>query len=157
MKKLAILAVALLLVPASAMAGMTAFMNMDELSSNEMATVTGQTGITIQADTGITGGTIGWTDDNGFTAPDVTTFTNPGVVTIALGAVTTGVSNILIDAGTKADLSESWIAISTNSITINATVNSIKVGTALNNGASMGKIQLVNLALANTQMRISGH
>jgi len=157
MKKLAILAVALLLVPASAMAGMTAFMNMDELNSQEMASVTGQTGITIQADTGITGGTIGWTDDNGFTAPDGTTFSQQGVVTIALGAITTGVSNILIDAGSNAAATESWIAISTNTITINATINSIKVGTALNDGASLGKIQLVNLALANTQMRITGH
>jgi len=61
MKKLLVLAAALLiLLPANAMAGMTAFMDMDELSNTELASTTGQAGITLRTSmTIVTGGYIG--------------------------------------------------------------------------------------------------
>jgi len=156
MKKLVILAVALLLVPVSAMAGMTAFTNMDELSSKEMATVTGQSGITVDLNnTAITSGSIYWTDDDGLPAA----YPSEGVVKIALGQVTTGVASLDIDAGTV-NADKTYVILTMGAATLNATVNSITLGSTEGDadaGKSFGKIHVKDLVLNNTEVAISAH
>jgi hypothetical protein len=156
MKKLAILAVALLLVPASAMAGMTAFMNMDELSPKEMATVTGQTGITVELDTvGVSSGTISWVDDDG--GPATLGYSDPGAVVISLGTCTTSLSGLAVDAGTTGGVSA--IVITTGAQTLDANITAIRCATAADDTtqASLGQIKITDLVTTTGTVAIRGH
>jgi len=139
MKKLVILAVALLIVPASAMAGMTAFMNMDELNSKEMATVTGQTGISIDSRTMIDSGQISWTD---------TTCLN-----IVLGSIDTTVTGLEIDAvASKLRLTLS------SAPTINAQIASISTSAdTATLTPSMGQFTIKDLVIGGSTIDIYGH
>jgi len=155
MKKILVLAAILMLVPVSAMAGMTAFMNMDELSSNDLSSVTGQTGITINAQITITGGFQSWGDNDGCTA-----FTTAGFVT--LSTITTrgfaiDVSGLTIDACN--DGTTSYVSISYPTITLNQYIAAVRIGddAAFGNGASIGSLTVGSLTLGSSYIRISGH
>jgi len=155
MKKLVILAVALLIVPASAMAGMTAFMNMDELSSKEMATVTGQTGITIDMNTAITSGIINWVDADGAATG---LYSTQGALVIELGSITTGIASLTVDAGTGPG--GSALVITTTSPVLNADITAIRCATAADLtlvGPSLGEIKITSLVAGSTQIAIYGH
>jgi len=159
MKKLLVLAAALLLmVPASAMAGMTAFMNMDELSSNEMASTTGQAGLTISGDFDIADGQIGWGDSDGFGG----TYSAEGWVTLHGLHVTQSYTSITVDVGTDAGDTDSWIGIDLGTpLIMNATIDAIYVGDDMDTQTpaknNIGEIRVNNLTIADGHVRIKGH
>lgn len=155
MKKLLVLIVAaLLLAPVSAMAGMNAFMDMDELSNAQLASTTGQTGITINATTQILGGYIAWGDDDGCGGTTI----NAGVLTIN-GITASG----LIMDGTTIDVctngATTWLTIGVPAMTINANVASIFLDNAIKTAGldSLGELTIGNLQLAAMTLEITGH
>jgi hypothetical protein len=157
MKKLLVLAAALfLLVPATAMAGMTAFMDMDELSNNELADTTGQAGITLTTSlTIVTGGYIGWGDDDGCAATVGQTW--QGWVTLStIWSDGVTLSNVTIDVCSAYDGDE-WIVIAVPSMTLNQGVRAIKVGNTIDEDDSMGELQIHNLSLAAITLQVRGH
>jgi len=157
MKKLLVLAAALLLmVPATAMAGMTAFMDMDELSSSEMASTSGQAGITLRASlTIVTGGYIGWGDDDGCTT--TVAVGNQGWVTLAsIWSTGTTLNDVTIDVCTG-ESALTWIVIQVPQLTLNQGIRAIKVGSLKNTGASLGELNIVNLSVASVNLRVRGH
>ncbi|MBU2489072.1 MAG: hypothetical protein KKA60_06750 [Proteobacteria bacterium] len=154
MKKILVLAVVLLLLaPISAMAGMSAFMNMDEMSGNEMSDVTGQTGITIDLTQEITGGYVAWGDNDG-----CTTYTTAGFLilsTITAGPIT--VDGLTIDAcydGTTA-----YLVIGVPSTIINANIAAIRLADSAGFGLgdSLGSLTIGSLAVTGMTVRINGH
>jgi hypothetical protein len=154
-KVLVLVAVLALLLPASAMAGMTAFMNMDELSSSDMSDVTGQTGITIYASVTILNGYVSWSDDDGCTA-----FTTAGFVTLStIKSAMISVNGLTIDACD--DGSTSYISISIPTLTLNQSISAIRIGTqhavGLAGGPSIGRIDQTNITISNSVLRISAH
>jgi len=157
MKKLLVLAAALLLmVPASAMAGMTAFMDMDELSASEMASTSGQAGITLQASiTIVTGGYIAWGDDDGCTI--TVNSTNQGWLTLAsIWSDGTTLTDVTVDVCSN-EAGNEWVVIKVPSMTLNQGIRAIKVGNTKNTDASMGELDIVNLSLAALTIRVRGH
>ncbi|MEW5735552.1 MAG: DUF6160 family protein [Thermodesulfobacteriota bacterium] len=156
MKKLLVLIVAaLLLAPVSAMAGMNAFMDMDELSNSELASTTGQTGITINATAQILGGYIAWGDNDGCGG---TTAATDGWLTIngitASGIVLDGTTIDVCTAGTT-----TWLTIGVPALTINANVASLYLGSTIrtNGPDSLGQLTIGNLQLAAMTLEITGH
>lgn len=155
MKKILVLAAILMMVPATAMAGMTAFMGMDELSGNEMSEVTGQTGITIDATFAIGGGYITWGDDDGCAA-----FSTDGYFTMSTITVSSiSVDGLTIDAcddGTNA-----WINIGMPSITINTSIAALRTSGngsyGFGAGNSMGSLTIGSLVVTASNVRIRGH
>jgi hypothetical protein len=156
MKKLLVLAAAILiLLPASSMAGMTAFMDMDELSNTELAGTTGQAGITLRTSIGIaTGGYIGWGDDDGCTTTVGTT--NAGWLTLS-SIWSDGITNtdITIDVCTAAG--ETWLTVVIPTMTLNAGVRAIKIGQFINTEDSLGELQIVSLSLQTQTIQVRGH
>jgi hypothetical protein len=151
MKKLLVLAAAILLfLPASAMAGMTAFMDMDELSNSELADTTGQAGITLRTSLTIaTGGYIGWGDDDGCAGTQgwltLSSIWSSGIV----------LTDATIDVCTIG--AESWLVIVVPSMTLNQGIRAIKVGSTINTDDSMGELQIVNLSLSAMTIQLRGH
>jgi len=157
MKRLLVLAAAiLLLVPATAMAGMTAFMNMDELSSSEMASTTGQAGITLRASlTIVTGGYIAWGDDDGCTT--TVNATNQGWLTLkSIWSTGTNLTDVTIDVCSN-ELGDQWIVVKVPTMTLNQGIRAIKVGSTRDSDDSMGELQIVNLSLAAVTIHVRGH
>jgi len=157
MKKVLILvAVLAMLLPASAMAGMTAFMDMDELSSTDMSDVTGQTGITIYASIGILNGYVSWSDDDGCTA-----FGTAGFVTLAtIKSSNISINGLTIDACN--DGTTSYVSISIPTLTLNQSISAVRIGTAHAvgtgpGGPSIGRIDQSNITLSSSWLRVSGH
>jgi len=149
MKKILVLAAIIMLLPVSAMAGMTAFMNMDELSSNDMQTVTGQTGITIVADITTVDNYVAWGDNDGFGAN-----TTAGYVTLSTMNVSNQSVTVTIDSGTVT--TGSYVAISIPSMSILQTIAAVRIGDAVQAGPSIGYIEsLTNLT--GTTIKIYGH
>jgi hypothetical protein len=154
MKKILVLAVvALLIAPISAMAGMTAFMNMDEMSGNEMSDVTGQTGITIDVTQQILGGYISWGDNDG-----CTTYASAGYVT--LSTITAGpiiIDGLTIDACD--DGTTSYVVIGVPVMTQSAHIAAVRIGSAAGFGIgnSLGSITIGSLTMAAMTVRINGH
>lgn len=158
MKKLLVLAAALLMiVPATAMAGMTAFMDMDELSSSEMASTTGQAGITLNASlTIVTGGYIGWGDDDGCTTTVAPT--NQGWLTLSsIWSNGITLNGLTVDVCTNATGTETWLTIGIPAMTLNTGVRAIKVGSVINTDDSMGELQINSLSLASIRLEVRGH
>jgi hypothetical protein len=157
MKKVLLLAAALLLLAPPAMAGMTAFMDMDELSSSELADTTGQAGITIRGTiTVVSSGFIAWGDDDGCT--NTITSTNQGWLTLATIAqsVTTTGSGIEIDVcGSYAG--DQYLVITLPGLTMTQTIRAIKVGSTINTDDSMGELRIVDLVLTGTTIAVRGH
>jgi hypothetical protein len=157
MKKLLVLAaVLLLIVPATAMAGMTAFMDMDELSSNELADTTGQAGITLRTTlTIVTGGYIGWGDDDGCTT--TVNATNQGWLTLSsIWSDGVTLTDVTIDVCSN-EAGDQWVVIAVPTLTLNQGVRAIKVGSLINTDDSMGELQIVNLSLAAMTIHVRGH
>jgi hypothetical protein len=147
-----IAAAILLLLPVSAMAGMTAFMDMDELSNNELSDTTGQVGITLNATLGITGGYIGWGDGDGCGG---TTWDRGWVTLSGITATGTVLDGTTIDACTSG--ATTWLTIVVPAMTINANVDAVLIGQDVNTGPSIGQITVGNLGLAGVTLEIAGH
>ncbi|MBI5844263.1 MAG: hypothetical protein HZB23_06305 [Deltaproteobacteria bacterium] len=159
MKKLA-LALILLMVPVAAMAGMNAFMDMDEMSNTEMAALTGQTGITMNAQLSILNGHVAWGDSDGCNG---TTATTDGWLT--LSGITVSSLNI---TGQTIDICRvggtSWLTIGIPSLTVVGGVANIFIdstvvtrsGLAYDEGNSLGHL-VFNLTLGSMTTQITGH
>ncbi len=162
MKKLLVLAAALLLlVPATAMAGMTAFIDMDELSNNELADTTGQAGITLTTTVQVlTGGYIAWGDDNGCAQTLGETW-NGWLSLSSIWSDGITLSEVLIDVCW--DGTNNWLTIAVPAMTLNQGVRAVRVGpTAALGGpdltaASLGEIRISGLQLAAITLQIRGH
>lgn len=161
MKKLLVLIVAaLLLAPVSAMAGMNAFMDMDELSNSELASTTGQTGITINTTLDIDGGWIAWGDDDGCAG----TTANAGW--LVLGNIT---SSAIVTTGLTIDVctngTTTWLTIGVPQTTIASLeiAGIYPTGTAPASGAlppadpSLGSLGIYDLVLAAQTLQITSH
>lgn len=159
MKKLA-LALILLMVPVAAMAGMNAFMDMDEMSNTEMAALTGQTGITMNATLQILGGHVAWGDTDGCGG---TTLATDGWLT--LSGITVG---SLVLTGQTIDICRvggtSWLTIGIPALTVAGGVANIYIdstvktvgGNTYADGNSLGHL-VFNLSLASMTTQITGH
>lgn len=161
MKKLLLLAAVLvMLLPVSAMAGMTAFMDMNELSSSDMSDVTGQTGITIYATLNINNGYVSWSDDDGFGG----LCSLQGFVTLAT-IQSTGINldGLTIDACN--DGVTTYVTIYIPTLTLNQSISAIRLGTShavglLAGGAdnmSLGRIDQSNVTLDAVTLKICAH
>jgi len=155
MKKLLVLAALLLMVPVSAMAGMTAFMDMDELSNNELAQTTGQVGITINTSIGsITGGYVAWGDSDGCAGCGSTA----GWLSLSTLTITTGQNiSMTVDACTTA-AGTSYLVLGITSGSINLDIAHMRVGSAAGAGADMGELSVSALNLGGgVTLKITGH
>jgi hypothetical protein len=154
MKKIIVLVAALLLVaPLSAMAGMTAFMDMDEMSDNELAETTGQTGITIKQHLEISGGYIAWGDNDGCAG----TSANEGWLTLNDLTVSALDADMTIDVCKAGGEATTWLTIGISEQIITAGIAEIKVGSNINSGPSLGELVIHSLRIASTTMQITGH
>lgn len=160
MKKLA-LALILLMVPVAAMAGMNAFMDMDEMSNTEMAALTGQTGITMNATLQILEGYVAWGDVDGCGG---TTLTNT-IGWLTLSGIQVG---SLAITGQTIDIcrvgSTSWLTIGIPTLTVSGSVANIFIdssvvtrsGLAYDQGNSLGHLRF-DLSLGSMTTQITGH
>jgi len=144
-----------LLAPVAAMAGMTAFAGMDELSSHELAATTAQAGITMTM-TGqiVTGGYIAWGDDDGCTT--TVNATNQGWLTLASIWSTGGVSTMTIDVCSNT-MGDQWLVITAPVMLINRGIRAIKVGSTRNSDDSLGELQISNVLVADLTIHVRGH
>ena len=152
MKKIIVLVAALMLiVPVSAMAGMTAFMDMNEMTDTEMASTTGQTGITINQTLNISGGYIAWGDDDGCANSE-------GWLTLSTLTVSQLViTGMTIDVCHASGTVTTWLTIGQPALTVSAGIAAIKVGSVINGGASLGELVIHSLAVGAMTIQITGH
>jgi len=149
MKKLCILAALMLVLPVSAMAGMTAVSDVD------LEGVTGQTGITITMNVTVSADSMAWGDSDGFG-----TYSTAGW--LVLSAVTTpsvNLTNVTIDCGSDATTSILQIDLGTsNLIQGNLTIGNVIIGTTSNaSTASIGEIRMTGLGIKTGAIQIKGH
>jgi len=148
MKKLALL-IALIMIPASAMAGMQAVSDVD------LEGVSGQTGITITMAVTVLATSMAWGDSDGFG-----TYSTMGWVilrNVTLPAV--NLSGVTIDAGSDATLAILQIDVGTgNLIQGDLTIGNVVIGTtATATTQSLGEIRATSLGVKTGAIRISGH
>ena len=152
-RMLVFLLAAALLTPAGAMAGMTAFLNLNEMGGAEMGDITGQTGITIDMTSQITGGYIAWGDNDG-----CTTYTTAGF--LVLSTITAGprtVDGMTIDAcydGTTA-----YLVLGMPATVGNCHIAAIRLGPSAGFGVgeSLGSLTVGSLAVSAMTVRINAH
>jgi len=148
MKKLCLL-LALMLIPASAMAGMTAVSDVD------LEGVTGQTGITISMTVTVTASSLAWGDSDGFG-----TYTTEGwVILSSVTMPNTSLTNVTIDVGSDGTTSILQIDVgSGNLIQGDMTIGSVIIGTtATASTESIGEIRMTGLGIKTGAIRIRGH
>lgn len=136
------------------------FADLDELRQPELADVTGQVGITIDMSIEITDGYLSWGDSDGF---DTNTFNEPAYLTLSdlrlnNGQDPTGpleIVGLTIDAGT--DNARSYILIGMPRINGRVSFDSIKIGTDVDEGGSMGSLCIGDLDVSASMMKITSH
>jgi len=149
MKKLCLVAALLMLLPVSAIAGMSAVSDVD------LEEVTGQTGITITMNVTVTASSMAWGDSDGFG-----TYSTQGWVvlsSVTMPSIT--LSGVTIDCGSDGTNSILQIDVGTgNLISGNLTIGNVIIGTtAASSTASIGEIRMVGLNVQTGAIRISGH
>jgi hypothetical protein len=149
MKKLCLL-LALMLIPASAMASMSAVSDVD------LEEVTGQTGITIRMSVTVTATSIAWGDSDGFTG-----YTTEGwVILSSVSMPTTNLDNVTIDCGSNA-ANQTYLQIdlgTDNLIEGDMTIGNVIIGTTASASTeSIGEIRITGLGVKTGQIRIAGH
>lgn len=153
-KVLACLAVLLLLTPVTAMAGMTNFLNMEDLPTTEMDSVTGQTGITINMTAQITDGYVAYGDTDGVPGDP-----NPGYVILShIKTSPIQTDGLMIDACT--DGPTSYLVITMPEVSIDSVeIGSIRLASepGFDEGQSLGSLVIGGLVMAASTIRISGH
>ncbi len=154
MKKLAILAAVLMLIPASVMAGMNI---LNESSLND---VTGQVGITIDTSVRVVDGFLAWGDSDGH----ATEATGGGFLVLDGLTVNDGLGgtgamtqdNLTIDAGTT--LTTSYLVIGLPSITGQIGIANIFLGSTISGASeSLGSITIGDLDVPSSTIMISAH
>jgi len=150
MRKLSILAVlALMLLPASVMAGMTAVSEMD------LEEVSGQTGLTITMNVTVAADSMAWGDSDGFG-----TYSTQGwliLSTVTMPSV--NLQNVTIDCGSDGTTSILQINLGTgNLIGGNLTIGNTIIGTtATATTQSIGEVRMVNLGVKTGAIKLMGH
>jgi len=149
MKKLCLLAALMMILPVSAIAGMSAVSDMD------LEEVTGQTGITITMNVTVVATSMAWGDSDGFG-----TYSTQGWVilsTVTMPAV--NLQGVTIDCGSDGSLSILQIDVGTgNLIQGNLTIGAVIIGTTASaTTQSIGEIRMVGLGVQTGAIRISGH
>ncbi len=156
MKKLAILAAILVLIPASVMAGMNI---LNESSLND---VTGQVGITIDSTVEVDAGFLAWGDRDGYDS----TISAGGFVTLQGLSINNGstgsgmaMTGLKLDAGT--DTTKSYLVITLPSINgqigIADLVLDTTAGATATTTNSLGSITIGNLSVPGSTVKISAH
>jgi hypothetical protein len=148
MKKLCLF-LALLLIPASAMAGMQAVSDVD------LEGVTGQTGITISMTVTIQATSMAWGDSDGFG-----TYTTAGWVVLRnVTMPNTKLTNVTIDCGSDGTNSILQIDVGTgNLIEGTLIIGNVVIGTTSSaTTESIGEIRATGLGIKTGAIRISGH
>lgn len=149
MKKMLVLAALLLMVPVSAMAGMTAVSDVD------LEGVTGQTGITITMAVTVQADSIAWGDSDGFG-----TYTTAGwLVLSSVSTPAVNLSNVTIDCGSDGTDSILQINLGTsNLVEGNLTIGNVVIGTTSTASApSIGEIRMTGLGVKTGAIQIKGH
>jgi len=150
MRRLGILAaVALMLLPASAMAGMTAASDLD------LEEVAGQTGITITMGMTVTADTMAWGDSDGFGS-----YTTAGwLVLSTVSMPSVNLSNVTIDCGSDGTTSILQINLgTTNLIQGNLTIGNMIIGTTASaTTQSVGELRMTNLGVKTGAIQLKGH
>jgi hypothetical protein len=150
MRRLSILAaVALMLLPALAMAGMTAISEMD------LEEVTGQTGLTLGMNVTVSADSMAWGDSDGFG-----TYVTQGwlvLSTVTMPAV--NLQNVTIDCGSDGTTSILQINLGTsNLIQGNLTIGNTIIGTTASaTTQSIGEVRMTNLGIKTGAVRLMGH
>jgi len=149
MKKLCVLAALMLLLPVSAMAGMTAVSDVD------LEGVTGQTGITITMNVTVSADSMAWGDSDGFG-----TYTTAGW--LVLSSVTTpsvNLTNVTIDCGSDGTNAILQINLGTsNLIQGNLTIGNVIIGTTSSaTTESIGEVRMTGLGIKTGAIQIKGH
>jgi len=149
MKKLCILAALMLLVPVSAMAGMTAVSDVD------LEGVTGQTGITISMTVTVVADSMAWGDSDGFG-----TYTSAGwLVLSSVSTPNVQLTNVTIDCGS--DATNAFLQINVgngNLIQGNLTIGNVVIGTTSSAATqSIGEVRMTGLGIKTGAIQISGH
>lgn len=152
MKKFLVLAaLILLLLPVSAMAGMTS------ASDTDLEGVKGQTGITLSMSMSVTAGQVLWGDSDGFTA--TTAYTTQGwLILSSVTLPSIAVTDVSIDVGSSATTTYLGIATTGNIITGNLTVGAIVLGsTTTTTTPSLGELQVKSIGVSFGTIKISAH
>ncbi len=156
MKKLAIIAAVLMLIPIAALA------RMNSMSDDDMGVLRGQVGITIDFQTCLTNSYLAVTDSDGFSISGLTA-TNGGATTLRLfsiygtGGLGTNmdIDGLDIDAGSTG--TTSYVLVGLPRIRGTIDVQSVAVGTTANSGDSLGQVTWGNIDFAETDLTISTH
>ncbi len=158
MKKLAILAAVLMLIPASVMAGMNL---LNESSLND---VTGQVGITIDQTLQVNDGFFAWTDSDGWGttgqagAQGVLKLDNLTINDGGTGSM--DLTGMKIDAGTDTG-GTTYLVITQPSMEGQIAIGAIYLGTSIaaatGDNQSLGAITIGDLSVAGSTVKISAH
>jgi hypothetical protein len=138
-----------MLLPASAMAGMTAVSDVD------LEGVTGQTGITISMTVTVEAATIAWGDSDGFGAYS----TQGWVILRDVTQPNISLSNVTIDCGTSGAESVLQIDVGTSNL-IEGTmiIGNVVIGSTANaTTQSIGEIRMTGLGIKTGAIQIKGH
>jgi len=139
----------LLLLPAAAIAGMTAASDMD------LEEVTGQTGITITMNVTMSADSMAWGDSDGFG-----TYSTAGwLVLSAVSTPSVNMQNVTIDCGSDGTTSILQINLGTsNLIQGNLTIGNVIIGTTASaSTASIGEIRMTGLGVKTGAIQVKGH
>ncbi|MBI9077518.1 MAG: hypothetical protein JEZ02_19090 [Desulfatibacillum sp.] len=150
MKKLAIIAMVLMVIPVSALA------RMDSMSEDSMGVIHGQVGITIDFETRLTSSYLAITDSNGGTGYASTgTLTLDGLSVGGAGASNMVVTGLKLDVGTTG--TKSALIIGLPVITGQVQVDAVRIGTNEQLGNSLGAITWGNINYAATTCTVYPH
>jgi hypothetical protein len=155
MKKLAIIAMVLMVIP------LTALARMDSMSEDAMGVIHGQSGITIDFRTQLEDSYLAITDDNGFTDTTVTAnntgaFTLDGLTISGTQGGAMTVDELLLDVGTDAS-NKSYLGIGLPIITGKVDVAAVRIGTSAARGNSLGQVTWGRIKFAATDCRVYSH
>jgi len=149
MRKLCLLAALLMLLPVSAMAGMSAVSDVD------LEEVTGQTGITITMNVTVTATSMAWGDSDGFG-----TYSTAGwVILSTVQMPNVSLTGVTIDCGSDGVNSILQIDVGTgNLISGNLTIGNVVIGTTASASTqSIGEVRMTGLGIQTGAIRIMGH
>jgi len=139
----------LMLLPASAIAGMTAASNLD------LEEIAGQTGMTLTMSVTVQADSMAWGDSDGFG-----TYTTAGWLILSTVTMpTVNMSNVTVDCGSDGTTAILQINLGTsNLIQGNLTIGNMIIGTTASASTqSVGEVRMTNLGVKTGAIQIKGH
>lgn len=153
-KKFILILLALCVVSSPALAGMTAFMDMDELTDEDLDKATGEAGITmLVTPLSVTSGYIGWGDDDGLT--NTVNPTNQGWLTLHSVWGDATITPILVDV--QSDGANSWVTIGALTVDGNVGIKATKIGNTPDGGNDTGEFRATGLHVETSPIKVCGH